>query len=141
MKRLIPSMNTGLQQFSLFVAIGLINTAIDACLYWVLTRFGSMEPLLASAFSFLAGGLNSFLMNKHWTFSHNARNGDFLAQYVKFVLVSVAVLGLHEISLLVLHYGLGFPDLVAKGNGIAMGVVAGFLLNKHWVFRWVPSTT
>jgi len=133
-----------LGQFARFVIVGALNTGVDAGLYILLTRFVGLQPLVASMFSFLAGSVNSFFLNKRWTFGHPATTFEALRQYGKFVMVSTVVMGLHQLSLATLHYGLGLSDLIAKGWGIAAGVVAGFLLNKLWVFKWShrqPLTT
>lgn len=126
----------GLAQFSFYSVIGVINTGIDAGLYWVLTRYAGVDLLLASMISFVAGTLNSFLMNKKLTFGDaTARKMDLLRQYGRFLMVSSAVMVLHQINLVVFHYGLGLPDLAAKFLGIGTGVVVGYVLNKYWVFN------
>ena len=124
------------RQFGLFIIVGALNTGLDAGLYLTLTRSLGMKPLIASMFSFLAGSVNSFLMNKRWTFGHPSTRVEALRQYGKFFTVSLFVLGLHQLSLLIIHHGLGFSDLPAKGCGILTGVLSGFMLNKYWVFRW-----
>ena len=123
-----------IKQLMQFSAIGLVNTGIDALFYFALTRFFGASPLAASALSFLAGSLNSFLLNKHWTFADPAGGSMMMRQYARFLVVTFTVLSVHQAALLLLHHQLGLPDLFAKAVGIALGVALGFRLNKRWVF-------
>jgi putative flippase GtrA len=121
-------------QCSKFAIVGLLNTAIDAGLFLILTRLAEIPTLLAGTLSFLAGNLNSFVMNKLWTFDDRARGMAAKWQYTRFAAVSLAVMGVHQACLLVLHDGLGMWDFGAKGAGIVLGFLLGFALNRLWVF-------
>ncbi len=123
-----------IKQLLQFSTIGLLNTGIDALSYFALTRFVEATPLTASALSFLVGSLNSFLLNKRWTFADPAGGNLMLRQYAKFFLVTFAVLSVHQAALLLLHHQFGLPDLVAKAAGIVFGMALGFRLNRRWVF-------
>lgn len=124
-----------IKQLMSFAGVGALNSGIDALLYLALTRGLDMTPLTASALSFLAGSLNSFLLNKRFTFGDRATGRIMLAQYAKFLCVTVLVLGAHQISLLLLHHQLGAPDVFAKAFGMLAGMLLGFRLNRRWVFR------
>ena len=126
-------------QFSFFAVVGAINTGVDAGLYWVLTRHAGVEILLASMLSFVAGTVNSFLMNRSLTFGSHTTRMEAVRQYGRFLVVSSAVMGLHQICLLVVHYGFNLPDLAGKALGIFLGIGVGFLLNRRWVFKLVPE--
>jgi len=126
-------------QFSFFAVVGAINTGVDAGLYWVLTRNAGVEILLASMISFLAGTVNSFLMNRKLTFGIAGKRMDAVRQYGRFLMVSSAVMGLHQLNLLVFHYGLGYSDILGKVLGIVTGIGVGFLLNRRWVFKLAPD--
>jgi putative flippase GtrA len=138
-KRLLRLRRFRIVQFSFFAVVGAINTGVDAGLYWVLTRHAGVEILLASTLSFVAGTVNSFLMNRTLTFGSTSGRLEAVRQYGRFLIASSLVLALHQINLLTLHYGFGLPDLAAKFIGIGAGVVLGFLLNRHWVFRLAPD--
>ncbi len=124
-----------IKQLMSFAGVGALNSGIDALLYLALTRGLDMAPLTASALSFLAGSLNSFLLNKRFTFADSAAGRAMLGQYAKFLCVTVLVLGAHQMSLLLLHHQLGAPDVFAKAFGMLAGMLLGFRLNRRWVFR------
>ncbi|MDZ7360341.1 MAG: GtrA family protein [candidate division KSB1 bacterium] len=117
-----------------FAVVGLINTGLDAGLFLILTRLAEAPALVASAFSFLAGNVNSYFMNKLWTFDDQAVGIEKGGQYARFVLVSLTVMGVHQACLVFFHHGLGLWDVAAKGIGIMLGFVLGFSLNRFWVF-------
>jgi len=124
-----------IKQIMQFATVGIVNTGIDLVLYFVFTRLLGISPLTASLLSFLTGSLNSFLMNKRWTFVHPARGAEMARQFVKSLLVACFVLGIHQLCLLVLYQQLGCPDLMAKATGVVLGMTFGFILNRRWVFR------
>jgi putative flippase GtrA len=68
-KRTLPS-PVWLEQAAKFLSVGILNTALDAIIYLVLTRWLSFSTLqtLAKSISYGAGILNSFYWNKSWTF-------------------------------------------------------------------------
>jgi len=130
-----------IKQILQFAGVGVVNTGIDLVLYFVFTRLAGMPPLTASLLSFFTGSLNSFLMNKHWTFAHPARGPEMARQYLKSLLVACVVLSVHQISLLALYQQLGLSDILAKVVGVALGMTLGFILNRRWVFRLNLSLT
>lgn len=124
-----------IKQLVSFASVGVLNSGIDALLYLALTRGLGVTPLTASALSFLAGSLNSFLLNKRFTFADPAAGRMMAAQYVKFLCVTGIVLGVHQISLALMHHQLGAPDVFAKAFGMLAGMLLGFRFNRRWVFR------
>lgn len=130
-----------IKQLVRFAGVGVLNSGIDAALYLALTRVLDMAPLTASALSFLAGSLNSFLLNKRFTFADTAAGRMMAAQYVKFLCVTILVLGVHQSSLLLLHHHLGTRDVSAKALGMLAGMLLGFRLNRRWVFRLNLATS
>jgi putative flippase GtrA len=61
----------GLEQFIRFGLVGLLNTAVDGGLYFLLTRrlgLGDAE-ILAKVISYTVAVLNSYMWNRSWTFA------------------------------------------------------------------------
>ncbi|MDZ7307326.1 MAG: GtrA family protein [candidate division KSB1 bacterium] len=114
--------------------MGVLNSLIDALLYLLLTRATDLAPLPASALSFLTGSVNSFLLNKRFTFVDETGGAEMARQYVRFFCVTLLVLGVHQLSLLWWYHLLALPDVFAKACGMAAGVLLGFRLNRNWVF-------
>ncbi len=110
-----------LEQAAKFLSVGILNTALDASLYFVLTRWLGFSTLqtLAKGISYGAGILNSFYWNKSWTFKSDA---SAVTTFTPFALANLAALainagimhiclnafGLHEIPSLALATGITF---------------------------------
>ncbi len=74
-----------IRQFSKFVVIGLMNTAIDFAilnlLMWWIGIYKGSWIILLNALSFSVAVINSYLWNKYWTF--RAKEADEAGEVVK----------------------------------------------------------
>ena len=118
-------------QFLKFLFVGVLNTAVQFSAFLLLYGFGHMHYLLASGVGYGLGMLNSYLLNRHWTFgSANVA----LPEILRFTVVNLIALALN----LALMYCLVTNDwlqprsaqLVAIGASIAVN----FALNRAWTF-------
>lgn len=132
----------GLIQFIKFGLVGVMNTAVDFLVFALLTWLG-LQYLLAQVFSYSAGTVNSYVVNKLWTFGAKGTAGGEQQQTVKvdkgefarFALVNIGTLLLSIALLYVLKTRLGFHPLVAKIGVTAVTVVVNYIGSKLWVFR------
>ena len=53
---------------SKFALVGVVNTVLDFALFMTLVYFAGLGPTSANIISYTCGILNSFVLNKHWTF-------------------------------------------------------------------------
>ena len=58
-----------------FALVGVVNTAVDVGLFWVLQAVLGVPYLIANVISYSAGTLNSFVLNKVWTFAETRHGG------------------------------------------------------------------
>lgn len=121
------------QEFLKFVVVGLVNLAIDAGLYFVLTRFFWVNLVLAKGVSASIAIINSFVWNRSWTFK--ARDQKVVSQFYKFTIVQVIGLGLNvgafALAVKVLH----LPELISFMLMVVMVTFWNFSLNKRWAFK------
>jgi len=79
-------------QFSKFVAIGLLNTAIDFgvlnLLMWLADIYKGKWLFLLNAASFTIALINSYLWNKLWTFKDKSTK-DVPVEFSRFLLISI----------------------------------------------------
>jgi putative flippase GtrA len=117
-----------------FGAVGILNTAIDLGLYFVLTRWlglGSV-PVLAKSISYSAGILNSFLWNKFWTFQSMAGTWATLFPFILTNLVGLGInTGMLQLCLKTLH----LPELMALGLATLTTLVWNFVISKFVIFK------
>ena len=117
-----------------FGAVGILNTAIDLGLYFVLTRWLGLGalPILAKSLSYSAGILNSFLWNKSWTFRSRAGTWATLIPFILTNLVGLAInTGMLQLCLKTLH----LPELMALGLATLTTLVWNFVISKFVVFK------
>lgn len=133
----------GLIQFIKFGLVGVMNTGVDFLVFALLTWLG-VQYLVAQVFSYSAGTLNSYVVNKLWTFNGKGPSGQENAaaagkvdkeEFGRFVLLNVGTLLLSIGMLYVLKTGLSFHPLVAKIGVTAVTVVVNYVGSKLWVFR------
>lgn len=120
-----------LWRFIKFGITGVMNTAVDFFVFTVLSWVG-VGMYLAQVISYSAGMLNSYTINRKWTFQ---TKGRFIsAQMIKFIAANLTLLC---VSLVVLKVatGVGLHKLIAKLCATAVTMVLGFIVNRLWVFK------
>lgn len=120
-----------------FAAVGCVNTLIDWSVYFIVLKMFPAESVLfytvAKGFSYFCGIINSFFLNRFWTFRtslHEHEGGRF----VKFLLVNLVGLGMNSVSIYI-FLSLEFKQTMALFLATAITFSFNFVLNKLWVFR------
>lgn len=123
-----------LVQIAKFMTVGVLNTAIDAAAYFVLTRwlgFGAL-PVLAKGIAYVVGMVNSFFWNRTWTFGDR---GNIWRAAGLFTLTHVFALIINAGTMALALDWLGLPEIVALGAATGASFVWNFVLNKLVVFK------
>ncbi len=118
-----------------FAAVGLLSNATLYLVYLGLTAMG-LGHKLSMTLLFALGTLQTFLLNKTWTFRHGGRLPQSLARYLT-AYAGCYVLNLALLFVLVDRHGL--PHAVVQGFAILGIAVLLFLIQKFWVFRSVDQ--
>jgi putative flippase GtrA len=119
-----------LLQWLRFATVGAANTLLSWCIYAVLEHVG-VHYLLASAIAFAAGALNSYALNRRWTFRSRARR---LPEAVRFGVVQCIGLGLDVCLLYVLVHHVAVHHLIAQALVFPVASAATFTLSRRWAF-------
>jgi glycosyltransferase AglD len=86
-------------QFSKFVVVGLVNTAIDFGVLNLLVFLTGIETgigiAVLNSIAFAAAVTNSYFMNKHWTFGVKGEAAK-TTEVSKFLLISLIGLGINS---------------------------------------------
>jgi len=117
-----------------FLAVGLLNTLVDASLYFILTRWLGFAVLnvLAKSLSYSAGVLNSYYWNKTWTFKSSARTLKTLLPFVFASLIALAI------NAAVMHMTLkvaSLPEALAFLLATGVTFLWNFVISKFSIFR------
>lgn len=128
--------------------IGIMNTLITLVVSWVLFELLDRSLELSNFLGFVAGGINSYIMNRIWNFkSSNEKKGEV----ARFLVVFLCAYGLNLLVLKGCEYALinfdifsGLcqftaqftkPTFLANIVANVVYVLASFALYKKWVFK------
>src|SRR5437899_2225557 len=119
-------------QFVKFGIVGISNTLLTFAVYTLLLKVFGVWYLAASAIGFAAGTVNSFLLNRRWTFRGHV--GDALTP-VRWTVVQCSGLGLNEGLLYLFVHDARLDKLLAQACATAVVTVTTFFANRAWTFR------
>lgn len=128
--------------------IGLLNTCITLVVVWVLYQLLGMNLELSNFLGFVAGGVNSYLMNRIWNFKSNNKKGAEIVRFLcVFAIAYLVNLGVLEGSNYLLQNTEALqPTLKMVEPVFKPGYIANILANiayvivsfgafKFWVFK------
>jgi putative flippase GtrA len=117
--------------FIKFALVGVVNTLIDFVVYALLTTIG-VNYILAQWISYSAGILNSYVMNRKWTFERKEKSSK--REVISFVIVNLITLSLTSFLLTVLYNKWGVALLLSKLLITIVSVGINFIGTKLFVF-------
>jgi putative flippase GtrA len=126
---------TVLVQWLRFVVVGATNTLVSWCAYAVVTSLG-LHYLLASTVAFGLGVVNSYVLNRRWTFRSRAQRTPEL---LRFTVVQMVGLGVDLVLLYAIVEGLGIAHLIAQALVFPAASALTFGLSRRWAFRARPQ--
>lgn len=118
-----------------FVVVGVINTGIDVLLFTILREFFGFHRSICQVAGYTAGTLNSFAMNKLWTFENKEVGRKTAGQAVRFITVNAVSLGASLLVLEVLNEDLKIGVYIAKGAATAVSWAINYVGYRLWVFK------
>lgn len=119
-----------LAQLVRFGVVGCSNTALSWCAYALLVSAG-VGVLLASAIAWTLGAVNSFVLNRRWTFRSRGR---WAPEFVRFGAVQTAGLAVDVALLAALTRDAGVNELLAQALVYPATTLATFALSRQWAF-------
>jgi len=123
----------GLGQFIKFNVVGIMNTAVDFGVFMILNHYLGLIYAVSQVISYSCGMVNSYFLNKFWTFQK--REGFTAIEVTKFILVNVCSLGVSLLVLYILQSKWSWEVLPSKVLATGFSVGVNFLGNKFWVFE------
>jgi putative flippase GtrA len=123
----------GIIQFIKFNFVGIINTVITFIIFTLLNKLFGVDKFIAEPVGYVCGLINSFILNKIWTFGK--KHSFHLLETVKFIIVNAFSLGGTLFILYaaedLLHIDVIWGKLIAYFYSIPFNYL-GF---KYWVFK------
>jgi len=121
-----------------FATVGLINTAVDATVFFLMLGFVTSSLIVANVSAWLIAVTGSYVMNSFTTFSAETGGRLRLKDYAAFVGSGlVAVTATTITVVLAANY---LPVWAAKGVAILVSFVVNFSITHFVVFRARPDT-
>jgi len=116
-----------------FGAVGVLNTTIDMGLFWLLHVNVGIPFIIANLMSYSVGMLNSFILNKTWTFVDTRDQGSIGRQLPTFLAINAISLGLSSLILWVCIEPMG--AMMAKLLATLVSFLVNFWATRTFVFR------
>jgi len=119
-----------------FVIVGCANFVVSFTAFYLSYLYSPLDDssgrgAVANVVAYGAGMLNSFVLNRLWTFR---AEGQVVEHALKFVVLNAATLAASTAIVLVLVDWVGFPPL-AVWLPLTIGILtAHYLGMKHWAF-------
>ena len=110
--------------------VGLVSNAALYGLYLLLSAAG-LGPKTAMTLVYVLGLVQTFLLNRRWSFAHRGGAGSALARYL-----SAYAFG-YLLNFAILWFGvdrIGWPHQWVQAAAIVIVAGCVFLLCKYWVF-------
>ncbi|MEH7121443.1 GtrA family protein [Neobacillus vireti] len=114
-----------------FALVGVVNTSIDFIIYELLTFF-NINYIGAQCLSYSAGVLNSYLMNRKWTFGQKGKGSK--RELFTFIGVNLITLIITSFLLTVFYKWLNISLIISKLFVTVISVGINYIGTKSFVF-------
>ena len=121
------------RRLALYMVVGVLNTAVQYLVFIALIDWTQTPILVASTIGYLAGTINSYLLNRTWTFRQ--QRPPSVPEFLRFCIVNAVSL---LVNLAVLQWIIsttGAPPRLAQAIAIAASLAVNFTANLLWTFR------
>ncbi len=112
--------------------VGLLNTAVFSLAAWLLHKTGWYYPAY-TALAYVIAILFSFVMNTFFTFKKGS--SPKTTMFLRFILVTLILLGLVQLIQLGLIEKLEWPEIAGVISGMIFYTGVGYIVNRLWVFK------
>jgi len=119
-------------QFLKFSFVGVLNTLITLLTIWVCVNVFSTSHYIANIVGYVFGVINSFIVNKLWTFNHKSKTGITLAKFIG--VFGVTYLIQFSVLSLLLNYS-NIDDFACQIIAMIVYTILNFIINKKFTFK------
>jgi len=122
------------RQFLKYGVVGASNTILTFVIYTVGVVEVGVPYLLALIVGYVVGSLNSYILNRHWTF----RAGDVAHAHgtagPRFAIVQACAIGINLLALYLLVHHAGVHKIDAQAILTIPVLAVTFFINRAWAF-------
>lgn len=114
-----------------YVVVGVVGYLTYFLLLVVCVEYLALSPLLGSSIGFVWVVVQSYFLNKDWTFKSDKKHAQALPRYV----IASSICFTFNLTIMYLMINvLGIWYLLAQAIAAVAIPAINFLLNKHWTF-------
>ena len=118
-----------------FALVGLINTAVDAAIFFLLLAYVTPSLVVANVTAWFVANLGSYVMNSFTTFSAETGGKLSLRHYAGFVGSGIVAVTASTIAVVIAARFVGLPVWAAKAIAIVVSFAVNFSITHFVVFR------
>jgi len=122
-----------LLKFLKFCVVGFSGMIIDFGTTWLLKEKARVNKYIANSTGFVLAATSNYIWNRIWTFE--SRNSEIAVEYLSFILISVAGLGINNFVIFLLNDKLKFNFYLSKLIAIGVVTIWNFVMNFIITFR------
>jgi putative flippase GtrA len=131
-KELFIKYKKGITHFIKFNLVGLVNTGITILVYNLLLLL-KINQVIVFPISYFSGVLNSYLMNKFWTFGN--KKSFQLKEAGKFIIVNLIAYGGGQLFIYFNENNFHLWPPFAQLLTLIYSIPVNFIGSKYWVFK------
>ncbi len=113
-------------------SVGVLNTLVFTGSVFLLSKTG-LHYMYFTAIAYIIAITFSFIMNMKFTFSRFP--GEILPRAIKFVATAILLMLMAEVLQYILIELAAFSELAGIVTGMIAYTIAGFSINRLWVFK------
>lgn len=122
-----------IREIARFSAVGVINTGIDLAVFSVAFYSLGLNLILANTIAYSAATINSYLMNKYWTFAGQSAPEVSTTEFTRFVLFNLGGLILSNVAVFI--FASFVIPIVAKLGAVGVTFIWNYVTIRRFVFR------
>ena len=122
-----------LWKFIKFCVIGFSGMLIDFGVTWLLKEKVRINKYIANSAGFILAATSNYIWNRFWTF--HSQNKQVVTEYLSFLLISLAGLGINNFVIYVLHGRMKLNFYFSKLIAIGVVTLWNFIMNYLITFR------
>lgn len=118
-----------------FSTVGALNTVVDLIVFTAVLNLNSVPAYIAQGAGYGAGMLNSFIMNKLWTFKKFDTGSGLAGEVLRFFTVNALSLIISIIMMWLLADIIGVSSFVSKAVILVLTQFINYIGYSYWVFN------
>ncbi|OAA90853.1 GtrA family protein [Clostridium coskatii] len=122
-----------------FCIVGAANTTITLLSFYLFNKILLINYLLSTVVSYSIGMLNSYILNKEWTFCDKDKR--IVLQLIEFTMVNVVSLSLNLIIMHLLVSKLYVDTFLSQVFATGFSIISNYIGSKLIVFRSINESS